>query len=347
MRQTFLPLRSPSASTNPPSLRKTSFRLRRLLCAAVLAAPALSMASADYPNRPVTLMVPFAAAGGTDVTARLIANQLTQEWGQPVVVENRAGAGGIIGADAVAKARPDGYTLLIGNLGTQSINPELYTKLPYDPDTAFTPISLIAELPIVLLAAPNSAFNSVAEMVAAAKAKPDTYTIANAGIGNSTHLAAELLKKAADIKLLGVPYKGGGQATSDLIAGHVDLQLTSVLESSGHVRNGTIKALAVTSAERTPAMPDVPTLKEAGVSGAESSSWVALLGPRDMPKEIAEKIAATVKKIVDSPKMRENLIAQGATGVGSTPDELDQVIKTDRQRYGDIIRTLGLKAENN
>jgi tripartite-type tricarboxylate transporter receptor subunit TctC len=298
-----------------------------------------------YPAKPVTFIVPFPPGGGTDISARTVAAKLTQKWGQSVIAENRAGAAGILGADAVAKARPDGYTLLIVNVGVTSINPTLYPKLPYDPDKAFAPISLICELPFVLMASPSFKPGSVKELVALAKANPDKVTFASSGQGGSPHLTAELFQLATGTKLTHVPYKGGGPAMTDLMAGHVDLLFASVLEGSGHIKAGKLKGLAVTHAKRSPALPDVPTLAEAGVPNAESGSWIALLAPAATPPAIIDKVAADVKEAVSAPDVREKLIAQGAVPQASTPRELQALIDKDRERYGRIIREKGLKAE--
>ncbi|KAF1049227.1 Bug family tripartite tricarboxylate transporter substrate binding protein [Xylophilus sp.] len=319
------------------------------LAGTALGASLAAQAEDKYPSRPVTLVVPFSAGGGTDVAARLLANKLTQRWGRSAVVDNRAGAAGIIGADVVARARPDGYTLLIGNVGTQAINPFLYLKLPYDNDTAFTPIALVAELLIVLLAQPGFPARTVQELVALAKAQPGKISCASSGAGNSTHLALEFFQAAAGIQLLHVPYKGGAPATADLLAGQVDLQFTSVLETSAAVKAGRLRALAVTSARRAPALPEVPTLAEAGVQGAESGSWVALLGPKGLPPALAQAIAADVQAVIATPAAREALAAQGATALGDGPDALKKValkkvISEDSHRYGQLIRKLGLRA---
>jgi tripartite-type tricarboxylate transporter receptor subunit TctC len=299
----------------------------------------------SYPAKPVTFIVPFSPGGGTDISARTLAAKLTQKWGQSVITENRAGAAGILGADAVAKARPDGYTLLIVNVGITSINPTLYPKLPYDPDKAFAPISLICELPFVLMASPSFKPGSVKELVAFAKANPDKVTYASSGQGGSPHLTAELFQLATGTRLTHVPYKGGGPAMTDLMAGHVDLLFASVLEGSGHIKAGKLKGLAVTHAKRSPALPNVPTLAEAGVKNAESGSWIALLAPAATPAAIIDKVAADVKDAVAAPDVREKLIAQGAVPQASTPKELQALIDQDRERYGRIIREKGLKAE--
>jgi tripartite-type tricarboxylate transporter receptor subunit TctC len=315
---------------------------RRLLAAAALAAaPLLAHAQAAYPNHAVTIVVPFAPGGGTDIAARVLAVKLGQKWGQSVVVENRTGAGGLIGADAVAKARPDGYTLLVGNVGTQSINPSLY-KMPYDAEKAFTPISLFAELPFAFVINPNIKATSPKDIVALAKADPGKLTYASSGQGGSPHLTAEIFQQATGARFTHVPYKGGGPAMADLMAGHVDMLFASILETAGYVKAGKLRALAVTSAERSPAMPDVPTLAEQGIAHAESGSWVALLGPAGMAPALAEKISADVHDIVGTADVRATFIAQGATPRGSTPAELQQTIAADRERYGKVIKAGGI-----
>jgi tripartite-type tricarboxylate transporter receptor subunit TctC len=321
--------------------------LKQLAAAfAAIATVSIAQAQGGYPDHVVTLVVPFSAGGGTDVIARTLAGKLTQKWGRTVVVDNRAGAAGIIGADAVARAKPDGYTLLLGNVGTQAINPSLYAKLPYNNETAFTPIAMVAELPIVLLTHPGFKAKNVQELIAMAKAQPNKITYASSGAGNSTHLAGEFFQAATGIKLLHVPYKGGSAATSDLLGGHVDLQFTSVLETSSAVKAGQLKALAVTSSQRTAALPDVPTLAESGVRGAESGSWVALLGPNGLPPDLVNRIAADVQAAMTTPEVKQALVAQGATSIGAGPDVLKKTLADDSKRYGDVIRKLGLKAAN-
>jgi tripartite-type tricarboxylate transporter receptor subunit TctC len=299
----------------------------------------------SWPARPVTFIVPFAPGGGTDITARTLAARLTQKWGQSVLVENRGGAGGILGAEAVAKAKPDGTTLLIANVGITSINPALYAKLPYDPDRAFTPISLVCELPFVLMASPAFPPNTVKELVAYAKAKPGEVTFASSGAGGSPHLTAEIFQAATGTKMTHIPYKGGGPAMIDLMSGQVNILFASVLEGSGHIKAGKLKGLAISHSKRNPALPDVPTLAEAGVKDAESGSWIALLAPAGTPASIIERANADVKEAVSIPEVREKLIAQGAVPQASTPKELQALIDADLRRYGAIIRAQGLKAE--
>ena len=310
------------------------------LCA-VHSAPTFAQA---YPSKPVTVVVPFSPGGGTDIGARLIAQKLTAKWGQSVIVENRAGAGGLVGADLVAKAKPDGYTLLVGNVGTQAINQSLY-KMPYNADTAFAPISMIAELPFVMLAGPSVNAKTPKEFVALAKAEPGKRTYASSGQGGSPHLTAEIFQGAAGVKLTHVPYKGGGPAMTDLMAGHVDILFASVLEGSGHVKAGKLKALAVSSATRSPALPDVPTLAEAGIANSESGSWIAMFAPTGTPQAIVDKIAADIKEAVAQADTKQTLIGQGATPWSTTQSELKAIIERDRVRYGKVITDRSIKVE--
>jgi tripartite-type tricarboxylate transporter receptor subunit TctC len=311
-------------------------------CAAL--APLGAAAQAAYPSRTVTFVVPFAPGGGTDIAARVLAARLGAKLGQTVVVDNRTGAGGLVGVELVAKAKPDGYTLLIANVGTQSINPWLY-KLNYDPDKAFAPISLFAELPFAFVINPSIPAKTPKELVALAKAEPDKYTYASSGSGGSPHLTAEIFQQATGTRLTHVPYKGGGPAMADLMAGHVNMLFASILETSAYVKAGKLRALAVTSAQRSPAMPDVPTLAEQGVPNAESGSWVALLAPAGTPTAIIDKLSADVREVVSAPDVAQTLIAQGATPRGTTPAELQKVIDTDKARYGAVIKSRNVKVE--
>jgi tripartite-type tricarboxylate transporter receptor subunit TctC len=298
-----------------------------------------------WPARPVTFIVPFPPGGGTDITARTLAARLGAKWGQSVLVENRGGAGGIVGAELAARAKPDGYTFLIANVGVTSINPALYTKLPYNHETAFVPVSLVCELPFVLMASPAFPPNSVKELIAFSKAKPGAVTFASSGSGGSPHLTAEIFQAATGTKWTHIPYKGGGPAMIDLMSGQVNLLFASVLEGSGHIKAGKLKGLAVSHAKRNPAIPDVPTLAEAGVKDAESGSWIALLAPSGTPASVIDKANSDVREAVSIPDVREKLIAQGAVPQASTPKELQTLIDADLKRYGRIIREQGLKAE--
>ena len=324
---------------------RSTHRRTALLAFALAALGALpAVADEAYPTRPITLIVPFSPGGGTDIAARLLATRLGLRLGKPVVVDNRAGAGGLVGADLVAKAKPDGYTLFFANVGTQSINPWLY-KMPYDADKAFAPVSLFAELPFALVINPNIPAKTPKDLVSLAKAAPDKYTFASSGNGGAPHLTAEIFQQATGIQLRHVPYKGGGPAMADLIAGHVDMLFASVLETSGYVKSGKLRALAVTSAQRSPVLPDVPTLAEQGVSNADSGSWTAVLAPAGTPADIVDKLAAGIKAIVQVPEVREQLTAQGAIPRGTTPAELQKVIEADKARYGQVIKTRGVRLE--
>ena len=327
------------------TFRRLTLRITQLALASLpLAAAAQNAPAPAWPTRPVTVVVPFAPGGGTDIAGRLLAVRLGQKWGQTVVVDNRTGAGGVVGAELVAKAKPDGYTLLIGNVGTQSINPSLY-KLTYDADKAFAPISLFAELPFAFVVNPSLPAKTPKELIALAKAAPEKYTYASSGSGGSPHLTAEIFQQATGVKFVHVPYKGGGPAMSDLMAGHVDMLFASILETSGYVKTGKLRALAVTSAQRSPAMPDVPTLAELGVPNAESGSWVALLAPAGTPQALVDRISADVKDVVATEDMRKALIGQGATPRGSTPAELQKTIDADKLRYGQVIKVGGVKVD--
>lgn len=299
---------------------------------------AFSQSVTTYPTRPVTLVVPFAPGGGTDIGARLIANKLTQKWGQSVIVDNKGGAGGVVGVDIVAKAKADGYTLLFGNVGTQSINPALYKKLPYNPDTAFAPVSLVAELPFFLLTSTSFTPKSVKDLVAYAKTNPDKVTFASSGNGGSPHLSAEVFSAMAGIKMTHVPYKGGGPAMNDMMAGHVNILFASVLESVGHVKAGKLNALGVTTKTRSNALPDIPTISESGLAGYESGSWIGVLAPSGTPQAIIDKIATDVREASLSADVREALGKQGANPVGSTPAQFKTLIDSDLKRYAKIIQ---------
>ena len=302
-------------------------------------------AFAQYPNHTVTLVVPFPPGGGTDTGARLVATKLGQKWKQVVIVDNKPGAAGLLGADFVSKAKPDGYTLMMGNIGTQSINPSLYKKISYNPDTAFAPVTLVAELPLVMLTHASYAAKSAKEVIAMAKAQPGKITYSSSGPGGSMHLAGALFESASGIEMLHIPYKGGGPAIADLIAGHVDISFATVLESSGHIKSGRLRALAATSTKRSPALPDVPTLAETVLPGFNTGSWIGILAPAGTPAAIIDQVARDVREVVNSPEVRDQLIAQGATPVGGTPAEFKALIDADRERYAKIIKDKNISAE--
>ncbi|MEY3629743.1 MAG: hypothetical protein RLY91_1509 [Pseudomonadota bacterium] len=322
--------------------------LRALLLASLSITAASSVyaqALENYPTRPVTIVVPFPPGGGTDVGARLVAQKLSLKWGQPVIVENRGGAAGRLGADVVAKAKPDGYTLLVGNVGTQSVNPALYKKMPYDPDKAFAPIGMIAELPLVMLVTPALPWQNVKDVVEAAKKEPGKITFASSGAGGAPHLAGEIFQQASDTKMLHIAYKGGGPAALDLMAGHVNIYFGTVLESVGHVKSGKLKGLGVTSASRSPALPELPTIAESGYAGFDTGSWIGMLAPAGTPAAIVNKVSADLREVLALPDTKNTLITQGATPWPMTPEQFAARINSDRQRYGKIIQENNLTAD--
>ncbi len=312
--------------------------MKLLISALLFALPLAAVAQGTYPNKPVTLVVPFPPGGGTDIGARIIAEQLGKRWGQTVIVDNKGGAAGQIGADMVAKSRPDGYTLLMGNIGTQAINPALYAKLPYDPDSAFTPVSLVAELPLAMMVNPSLPAKTPAEFIALAKAKPGQLSYSSSGSGGAPHLAAELFKDQSKTFVLHVPYRGGGPAISDLIAGHVQLSFMTLFEASGHIKSGKLRALAVTSDKRVSALPDVPTLAESGLPGFNSISWIGILAPAGTPKQAVDKISSDIRAVLADESVKARLVGQGAVPAGSTPEQFAKLIESDRKRYAQIIR---------
>jgi len=305
------------------------------LLLAVLAAGACAQ---SWPAHPVTIVVPFPPGGGTDTGARIVAEQLSRKWGQTVVVDNRGGAAGMIGADFVAKARPDGYTLLMGNIGTQSINPSLYPKMNYDADKAFAPVGMVAELPLAMMVNPAVPAKNVREFVALARSQPGKLTYSSSGAGGGPHLAAEMFKDATGSYILHVPYRGGGPAIADLLAGHVQLSFMTVLEASGQIKAGKLRALAVTSDKRVSALPDVPTLAESGLPGFNSISWIGLLAPAATPRDLVEKISADLREVLARDEVKDKLVQLGAVPAGGTPAQFATLIDNDRKRYARIIR---------
>jgi tripartite-type tricarboxylate transporter receptor subunit TctC len=295
-------------------------------------------AQGTYPNRTVTIVVPFPPGGGTDTGARIIAHQLSVKWGQQVIIENKGGAAGQIGVDIVAKSKPDGYTLLMGNIGTQAINPSLYENLPYDPDHAFAPITMVAELPLVMMINPGLPAQTAAEFITLAKTQPGKMSYSSSGAGSAPHLAAEMFKDATGVEILHVPYRGGGPAVADLLAGHVQLSFMTVFEASGHIKAGKLRALAVTSDKRVAALPNVPTLAESVVPGFNSISWIGLLAPSGTPKDIVQKISADVRWLLGTEEVSARLIELGAIPVATTPEQFAELIHSDRKRYEQVIR---------
>jgi tripartite-type tricarboxylate transporter receptor subunit TctC len=298
-----------------------------------------------YPNKPVKIIVPFPPGGGTDIGTRIIAQKLSEAWGQPVLVENKAGAAGIVGTEATAKSAPDGYTLMMGNIGTHAINVSLYKKLPYDPVKDFAPISHVAGLPLLVLVHPSVKANTVKELIALARAQPGKLDYLSSGAGGSMHVAAELFKGMTSTHLVHIPYKGGGPAVADVLGGQVPVTFATVLETLPHVKSGRLRALAVTGAKRSVALPDLPTVAEAGVPGYESISWLGLFAPAGTPKEIVNKISAEVVRIVNLPDVRERLLVQGAEPIGSSAEQFAAALASDIAKYAKVLQASGVPQE--
>jgi len=319
---------------------------RRALTGVALAFASLALAGAahaQYPTKPVTIVVPFPPGGGTDTGTRLLAQKLSDRWGQPVVVENKPGAAGAIGAELVSRAKNDGYTLLMGNVGTQSVNPSLY-KLNYNPDTSFAPVTLVAHLPLVMLVNPAVPAKTAKEMIALAAAKPGAVTYSSSGSGGAPHLAAAMFEDEAKLQMIHVPYKGGGPAIADLIAGHVQLSFATVLESSANIQAGKLRALAVTGLQRSPVLPDVPTLAEGTLPGFDAASWIGLLAPAGTPKETIDKITADVRYVLANGDLKEKLVQQGAVPEAEGPAAFQKLIDRDRTRYAKVIKDKNIAA---
>ncbi len=301
--------------------------------------------AANWPERPLKLVVPFPAGSVTDRIGRVLAQRLEASFKQPVVVENRPGAGATIGSDYAAKAKPDGYTLLLGANASHAVN-VAFMKLNYDPVKSFEPISLVAAVPSVLSVRPSLAPQSVAELIAQAKAKPGGFTYTSAGVGTTGHIGMEMLASMAGIQLVHVPAKGPGQAVQDVMAGHVDMLIESIALSAPVVKDGRLRALAVTSQTRSPALPDVPTLNEAGVNGYELLLWFALFAPAGTPQEIVNKVHAETVRTFADPAVRDPLVRDGVTVVAGTPQQLTQFQLSEMNKFGKLIKDLKLELGN-
>jgi tripartite-type tricarboxylate transporter receptor subunit TctC len=297
-----------------------------------------AQAQAPFPSKPLRIVVPFAPGGSTDIFARLIGERLSAALGQPVLIENRAGAGGNIGADAVAKARPDGYTLLMATTGVMAINNALYRNMSYDAARDFEPVIFVASITNVLAVPADLPAKSVAELIALAKAQPGRLTFASSGSGSSTHLSAELFKSLTAVDIVHVPFKGSGQALMDVIAGRVSMIFDNMPSALPHIKGGKLRALGVTGLKRSSALPEVPTIAEAGVAGYDSLSWSGLAAPAGTPKEIIQKINAETDSILASPDMRARLAEQGGEAIGGAPAQFAGHIRAEREKWSRLIR---------
>ncbi|MBX3662588.1 MAG: tripartite tricarboxylate transporter substrate binding protein [Burkholderiales bacterium] len=304
----------------------------------------LPVAAQNYPTRAVRIVVPSAPGGGTDISARILAPQLSQFLGQQVVVENRAGAGTMIGGEAVARAAPDGYTLLMG-ISTLAINPAMYKKVPYDALKDFAPISQAVSLSNVLVVHPSLPAKNVKEFIALVKPRPGQINFASAGVGTSPHLSMELFLVMTGLKMLHVPYKGSGPGVTDLVAGHVPAMMPNMLSAKPHIQSGRLRALGVTGAKRAPGADDIPTIAEAGVPGYEAVQWYGLLAPAGTPRDIISKLHTGVVRALQNPEVRQRLLNDGAEPVGSSPEEFAAYLRSETAKWAKVIQAAGIKPE--
>jgi tripartite-type tricarboxylate transporter receptor subunit TctC len=305
---------------------------------------AAGVAHAQFPNRAIHVVVPFPAGGPTDVLTRALGQKLSERWSQPVVVDNKPGAGGAIGSDFVAKSTPDGYTLLMATTSTHSIGPSLQ-KMPYDPAKDFAPVSQVSNATNVLVVSPRLGVSSVRELVALAKAKPGALNFASSGIGTIPHLTGEMFKHMAGVDIVHVPYKGTGLSIPDLANGQVALLFDSIVTAQTHVKAGNVKALAISSPRRSPLMPELPTMIEAGIAGFESETWFGLLAPAGTPPDIVSRISADTAAALADAGLRARFAAAGAETVGGTPAQLAARIKADAAKWAEVIKAANVKVQ--
>lgn len=331
-------------------LKHTPFRCVLRGAAAVTVTLALTLAAtlparAEFPDHPLKIIVPYPPGGTTDLLARAIAPRLGERLHQTVIVENRAGAGGVIGAQAVAKSPGDGYTLLFGTIATHGILPVLQKPAPYDALKDFAPVTLVAITPNVLVANPAVPVKNLAELLALARARPGTINFGSTSQGGSPHMSGELMKSMAQLDIVHVPYKGGGPMLIDLMGGQIQIGFDNLPSSINHIRAGKIRALAVTTAKRWPGAPDIPTMAEAGIPGYEASAWFGLLAPAATPKAIVEMLQKNLTAILRLPEVEKMFLEQGAEPVGNTPEEFGRLIASELQKWGRVIASSGLKLE--
>ena len=316
--------------------------MKRLAALALLLAFA-APAAAEYPDRPVRLIVPFPPGGSNDVVGRLVANQLSEKLGHKVFVDNRGGAGGVLGTEAAAAAAPDGYTLLIVSIA-HAVNPALY-KLNYDPIKSFTPISILATGPNVLAVNPALPVKTVAELVKLAKEKPGELDYASAGVGSFQHLGGELFKLTAGVNLQHVPYKGGGPAMADVIAGHVKIMFSSLVQTTPFIQSGQLRALGTGGSARNPVLPDVPTIREAGVPGYEANNWWGIMAPAGTPAPIVDRLSKDIQEVLKSPELTAAFDREGASAVTMTSAEFTAYIQNEIAKWGQVVKQGNIKAQ--
>lgn len=304
-----------------------------------------AQAQAAFPTRPITLVVPFAAGGSTDIVARLVGQKMSELLGQNVVIENRAGAGGNIGSTAVARATPDGYTLLLGTISTHALNPAILKTVTFDAVKDFTPISLLAIVPNVMVVHPSFPAKTVKEVLEVLKANPGKYSYASSGVGTPLHLSGELFKSLGGVQMNHVPYRGAGPALNDVVAGAVPIMFDNLPSSAGFIRNGQLRAIGVTTKERVSSFPDVPTIAEGGLAGYETYTWNALFGPANMPRPVVEKLNQVANQSLKDENVKKRLNDVSADIVGSTPEELGEHVKVELAKWAPIAKASGAVVE--
>ncbi len=323
----------------------TLIRTTAVVLLAAAGATAAVAADAAYPTQPIKLIVPFPPGGGTDIVSRLILDKVREDTGWTFVADNKAGAGGNIGLDAVAKSKADGYTMGMGQTANLAINPTLYPRMPYDAAKAFTPVALVAGQPVVLVVSSSSSFRTVADLVAAAKAKPGTLTMASAGNGTVGHLTGELFSKAAAIKVTHIPYKGAGPAATDLLGGQVDYYFATPQTVVPFIKAGKLRALAISSATRLPVLPDVPTVAESGYKGFDTSDWKMIVAPAGTPAAVVNRMNAQVQKALSKAAMIGQLQSEGSVPMAGTPQQAAQFLLREQKRWGDVVRGGNVKVD--
>jgi tripartite-type tricarboxylate transporter receptor subunit TctC len=324
---------------------KTS-RIFAAICAAMLlAAVSLTVHGQDYPNKPVRIVVPYPAGGTTDIMARLLSQKLGEGLGQPVVIDNKPGAGGGLGTALVAKSAPDGYTIGFGNIGPNAINPSIYKDLPYDAAKDFSPVSVFSTVPFILVVPAASPAKNLRELIDLGRASAGKLNFASVGIGSVSHVTGELFNASAGTKFVHVPYKGGAPALTGTMQGDVSLMFATSLEATPHVRSGKLRAMGISSAQRSPVTPDIPTLAEAGLPGFEVSVWFGLLGPAGMPRPIVDRLNTEIRKVLADATVRTRLADLAAVPMHTTPDEFASMIRADIAKWAKVVRDTGVKAE--
>lgn len=322
---------------------KTIVRLPVLSMVAAVVGLSPAHANTEYPEKPIRIIVPFSAGGATDMLARTVGQHLTERWGETVIVENRPGAGGNIGAAAGARAAPDGYTLTLTAAGISTVNPHVYKELTYDSIESFAPVTQLVAAPLLLALHPSVEIDSAEQWIEEVRANPGKYTVANGGVGTAQHLGAEYLDMEAKMKSLHVPYNGSAPATTDVLGGQTHAILDNMVTLMPHIKANRLKPLAVTSTERTENLPDIPTFSDSGLPGFQTGTWYGVVAPAGTPAEIVEKLQVEIADILQIPSLRQTLIEQGLIPVGNTPDEFAEVIRSDREKMGIIVRTADIK----